>query len=67
LAKCRQTKGAVKLHLLLDHDGYLPDFTVITDGKTPGVKMANNIRLPSDSIVAVDRGFCDFELFQQWN
>lgn len=66
-AKFRQTKGAVKLHLLLDHDGYLPDFAVITDGKTPDVKMAYNIRLPSGSIVAVDRGYCDFDLFQQWN
>ena len=25
-AKFRRTKGAVKLHLLLDHDGYLPIF-----------------------------------------
>src|SRR5436190_9218007 len=33
-AKFRRTKGAVKLHLLLDHDGYLPSFAVITDGKT---------------------------------
>ena len=24
-ANFRQTKGAIKLHLLLDHDGYLPD------------------------------------------
>lgn len=28
-AKFRRTKGAVKLHLLLDHDGYLPSFAVI--------------------------------------
>jgi hypothetical protein len=33
-AKFRLTKGAVKLHLLLDHDGYLPSFAVITEGKT---------------------------------
>ncbi len=32
-AKFRQTKGAVKLHLLLDHEGYLPVFANITDGK----------------------------------
>jgi hypothetical protein len=31
-AKFRLTKGAVKLHLLLDHDGYLPSYAVITDG-----------------------------------
>ena len=27
-AKFRRTKGAIKLHLLLDHDGYLPSFAV---------------------------------------
>jgi hypothetical protein len=32
-AKFRLTKGAVKVHLLLDHDGYLPSFAVITEGK----------------------------------
>jgi hypothetical protein len=66
-ANFRQTKGAVKLHLLLDHDGYLPDFAIITDGKTTDVKTAYNIVLARGSIVAVDRGYCDFELFHQWN
>jgi hypothetical protein len=65
-ANFRQTKGAVKLHLLLDHDGYLPDFAIITDGKTTDVKTAYNIVLARGSIVAVDRGYCDFELFHQW-
>ena len=32
-AKFRQTKGAVKLHLLLDHDGCLPHYGLITEGK----------------------------------
>ena len=27
-AKFRTTKGAIKLHLLLDHDGYLPSRTI---------------------------------------
>ena len=65
-ADFRQTKGAVKLHLLLDHDGYLPDFAVITDGKTTDVKTAYHFNLPAGSIVAIDRGYCDFELFSQW-
>jgi len=65
-ADFRQTKGAVKLHLLLDHDGYLPDFAVITDGKTADVTTARHFTLPAGSIVAVDRGYCDFELFSQW-
>jgi hypothetical protein len=66
-ADFRQTKGAIKLHLLLDHDGYLPDFAVITTGKIPDVAIARLLKLPAGSIVAVDRGYCDFDLFYQWN
>jgi len=66
-ADFRQTKGAVKLHLLLDHDGYLPDFAVITDGKATDVTTARHFRLPAGSIVALDRAYCDFKLFYQWN
>lgn len=65
-AKFRQTKGAVKLHLLLDHDGYLPVFAHITDGKTHEVKVAQTMRLPSGSIVAIDKGYLDYELFWNW-
>ena len=65
-ADFRQTKGAVKLHMLLDHDGYLPDFAVITDGKTSDVTTARYFTFPTGSIVAVDRGYYDFKLFFQW-
>jgi hypothetical protein len=51
----------------LDHDGYLPDFAVITDGKTADVTAAYNFTLRAGSIVAVDRGYYDFDLFAQWN
>ena len=66
-ANFRQRKGAVKLHLLLDHDGYLPEFAVLTDGKTTDVTTARHFTLPAGSIVAIDRGYCDFELFCQWS
>ena len=65
-ANFRQTKGAVKLHLLLDHDGYLPEFAVITDGKAADVAIAYHFALPAGSIVALDRAYCDFDLFYQW-
>ena len=46
-AKFRRTKGAIKLHLLLDHDGYLPSFAVITEGKVADVKVVlSSILLP---------------------
>jgi Transposase DDE domain/Domain of unknown function (DUF4372) len=65
-AHFRQTKGAVKLHLLLDHDGYLPIFGHITDGKSGDVKVAQTLDFPKGSIVALDRGYIDYELFTRW-
>ena len=62
----RQTKGAVKLHLLLDHDGYLPTFALITEGKVPDVKITRTFDLPPGSIVAMDRGYNDYNLFGRW-
>src|SRR5207247_3003371 len=47
-AKFRRTKGAVKLHLLLDHDGYLPSFAVITDGKKVSGKPGASTTQPWD-------------------
>ena len=65
-ARWRQTKGAVKLHLLLDHDGYLPVFGHVTDGKVGDVKVAQNLDFPRGSIVAIDRGYTDYHLFTRW-
>src|SRR6266487_4790919 len=42
-ARFRRTKGAVKLHLVLDHDGYLPCFGVITDGGVHDVRVAQQL------------------------
>jgi hypothetical protein len=65
-AEFRQTKGAVKLHLLLDHDGYLPIFAAITTASKHEVKVARGLQLPKGSIIAVDRGCCDYSLFHRW-
>ena len=65
-AKYRRTKGAVKLHLVLDHDGYLPSFGVVTDGKCHEVKVAHTLRFESGTIVVDDRGYNDYKLFAKW-
>jgi len=65
-AKFRRTKGAVKLHLVLDHDGYLPSFAVITDGKAHEVKVAYLFEFDSGTIVVDDRGYNDYHLFAKW-
>src|SRR5437868_12299569 len=62
-AKFRRTKGAVKLHLLLDHDGYLPSFAVVTDGKTSDIRVARQLRFDPGTVVVVDRGYIDYQWF----
>jgi hypothetical protein len=64
-AKFRRTKGAVKLHLLLDHDGYLPSFAVITPGKTHEIKVARQMKLEAGTIVVFDRGYADYDWFAE--
>ena len=65
-AKFRRTKGAIKLHLLLDHDGYLPVFAHLTDGKVGDVEIARLLDLPPDSMVVFDRGYLDYALYARW-
>ena len=62
-AKFRLTKGAVKLHLLLDHDGYLPSYAVITEGKKHEVRVARQMRFTPGTILVFDRGYADYEWF----
>ena len=65
-AKFRRTKGAIKLHLLLDHDGYLPCFGVITEGKVADIKVAWTLPLEPGTVVVDDRGYNDYGLFAKW-
>ena len=62
-AQFRRTKGAVKLHCLLDHDGYLPSVVVITEGKRHDVRVARTLRLAPGTIVVMDRGYVDYTWF----
>jgi hypothetical protein len=64
-AKFRRTKGAVKLHLLLDHEGYLPSVVVITEGKRHDVRVARTLRFDPGTIVVMDRGYVDYAGFGQ--
>jgi IS4 transposase len=52
--------------MLLDHDGYLPEYAVITEGELADVHFSRLLNLPPGSIVAMDRGYTDYELYGQW-
>ncbi len=62
-AKYKTTKGAVKMHVRLDHDGYLPDFIIVTDGKVHDVKAAWQFPYERGTVTVFDRGYVDYSLF----
>ena len=66
-AKYKTTKGAVKMHTLLDFDGNLPTYINITDGKTADNKGAYDIPLHKGSVIVADRFYNDFPLLNIWD
>ena len=59
-ARFRQTKGAVKLHTLLDLRGSIPSFIHISDGKLHDVNVLDQIAFEVGSFYLMDRGYIDF-------
>lgn len=66
-AKYRTSKGAIKLHTLLDFDGNLPAYVNITNGKTADNKGAYDIPLLKRSVIVADRFYNDFSLLNIWD
>jgi len=60
-AKFRKTKGAIKLHAMIDIRGNIPAFLTITDGKVHDVKAAPQIPIEPAGIYIVDRAYIDFD------
>src|ERR1700747_1688655 len=65
-ATFRQTKGAVKLHLLLDHDGYLPLYAHLSEGNVHELRVAKSLQFPKGSVVVMDRAYVDYRQFARW-
>jgi len=64
-ADFRTTKGAIKLHVGLNHAGYLPEFVTVTEGKTHEVTVGRTLQFPKGSMVTVDRGYNDYTWYKQ--
>ena len=65
-AKFRRAKGGVKVHVLLDHCDYMPSYVLITEARRHDRVVADGLRLQPGSIVVMDRGYNDYDLFGQW-
>ena len=59
-ARFRKTKGAIKLHTLLDLRGNIPTFISITDGKVHDVKVLDELLPEPGSFYIMDRAYLDF-------
>ena len=64
-ADFRTTKGAVKLHVGLNHAGYLPEFVTVTEGDRHDVTIGRILKFPKGSIVAIDKGYNDYTWYKQ--
>lgn len=60
-AKYKRTKGVLKLHLVLDHDGHLPAYAVMTEGKTADLTEARKMRFEPGTLLVFDRGYSDYD------
>ena len=63
----QQSKGAIKLHVGLDHGGMLPEFVAVTGGKTHDLTAGRALQLPKGSMVAFDKGYIDYQWFNSLN
>lgn len=66
-ASYRSAKGGVKIHVLLDHDDYMPAFVQITNANVHDSTMSKCLSLKPGSIIVMDRGYVDYSQFFVWN
>lgn len=50
-------KAAFKLHVGLDHDGFIPQFVRITDSRISDNEIARDFHAPKGSVVVFDKGY----------
>ena len=66
-ARFRRAKGAIKLHLQLDHQGYLPCWALVTEGRTHDLKGAQGLSFAAGTIIVLDAGYNDYALLYRWH
>ena len=64
-AKYQKTKGAIKIHMGLSADGYIPTFVNISTGKEHEINRAKTQSFPNGSVVVFDRGYTDYKWFKK--
>jgi hypothetical protein len=64
-AKFRKAKGAIKMHTLLNLQGNIPEFILISDGKLHDVNVLDYLVPAPGAYYVMDRGYLDFARLHQ--
>ena len=63
-AKFRKAKAGIKMHTVLDHNGYIPAFVNVTEAKIHEARVAPQTDFQPGSIVVFDRGYNNYKWFK---
>jgi transposase len=66
-ASFRRTKAAIKLHTLLNIQGDIPEFILISTGKLHDVNVLDHMVFQAGAFYVMDRGYLDFERLYKIN
>ena len=66
-ARFRKTKGAIKLHTLMNLRGSIPEFILISDGKLHDVNILDILIPEPGAYYVIDRAYIDFERLYEWH
>lgn len=66
-AKGKYSRGAVKMHTLIDLRGNIPTFIHITDGKYHDVNALDELEIVTDAIYIMDKAYIDFKRLYRLN
>jgi hypothetical protein len=64
-AQYTRTKGAAKVHTVLDNRSLLPQYAVITNGKTSDIKAARSLHFEAGAILVMDRAYEDHKWWRK--
>lgn len=65
-ARFREKKGGIKLHVKLDHSGYIPNFISVTDAKVHERNEIEKMPLSKGDVIVFDRGYTDYKHYASY-
>lgn len=65
-AEFRKEKGGIKLHVKLDHSGYIPSFVSVTTAKVHEMNTIRDMPMKKGDVLVFDRGYNDFKQFSNY-